>query len=96
MAIIPSAVLYALYYFLNITITSDTYFDTLNAISLLSTFFLIGIEKIDYKKIRDDFRNQKITFRRNTYNMGDILVNCRDLAFIRAKKAGFSCLSDKF
>jgi hypothetical protein len=40
MAIIPSAVLYTLYYLL--TITSDTYFDTLNAISLLSTFFLIG------------------------------------------------------
>ena len=72
--LILSLIFYALYYYFGSYMDPDSYLGILNSIGILSTFFLLAIEKIDYQGLRNDYKSE-VKFGRDSFSEGQILVN---------------------
>lgn len=72
--VIVSAILYCVFNYLGKWISSDEYLGILNSIGILSTFFLLAIEKIDYRALRSEYKKE-VKFGRKVFSEGQVLVN---------------------
>lgn len=73
--IILSIALSILFYKVNIELLQSSYFEILNSISILSSIFFFGLEKIKLSNLKKDFKSKKYKRRDYEYDYGEILLN---------------------
>lgn len=73
--IILSIVLSILFYNVNIELLQSSYFEILNSISILSSIFFFGLEKIKLSNLKKDFKSKKYKRGDYEYDYGEILLN---------------------